>query len=197
MKQRETADRDDLRQSDAAEGERETVEASIRIPEDRDRKAAHDGGSETKNDERELTKLLRNLAATCRDAEEGFSKAAKGAHRDELRSLFTDYAAQRAKFALELDRAIEGRGGVRGETGHSSGPMRRGWRELEARIRPKADPEFMIEVADGEESGLKHYDRALGMKLPQEIRELLEKHRQAIQQAVREFRSGAGVGREG
>jgi len=74
--------------------------------------------------------------------------------------------------------------------------MRRGWRELEARIRPKADPDFMIEVADGEESGLKHYDHALAMKLPQEIRELLEKHRQAIQQAVRQFRSGAGVGRE-
>jgi hypothetical protein len=48
MKQRETADRDDLRQSDAAEGQRETVEASIRIHEDCDRKAAHDVGASAK-----------------------------------------------------------------------------------------------------------------------------------------------------
>ena len=141
----------------------------------------------------ELARVLRDLAATCRDAEEGLNKAAKGAHSDELRSLFGDYSRQRELFASELDGLVKRYGGVAGETGHGSGPLRRGWKELEASIRPKADPEFMAEVADGEESGLKHYDHALAMELPDEVRQLLEKQRQAMQRAVAQFRAGAGI----
>src|SRR5437868_8064777 len=120
--------------------------------------------------EEQLVKILRDLASTCRDAEEGFNKAAKGAHSDELRSLFGAHAKQRAQFAAELDKAVQRYGSVPGETGHGSGPLRRGWKELEARIRPKSDPEFMAEAADGEESGLKHYDHALAAELPDDIR---------------------------
>src|SRR5204863_3474502 len=110
-----------------------------------------------------------------------------------LRTLFGDYAARRAKFAAELDGLTERYGGLPGETGHGSGPLRRGWKELEARIRPKDDPEFMVEVADGEESGLKHYDRALAMELPEDIRGVLQKHRKEMARAVEQFRTGAGV----
>jgi uncharacterized protein (TIGR02284 family) len=141
----------------------------------------------------ELAGVLRDLAATCRDAEEGFNKAAKGAHSDELRSLFGDYSRQRELYASELDGLVKRYGGAPGETGHGSGPLRRGWKDLEASIRPKADPEFMLEVADGEESGLKHYDHALALELPDEVRQLLEKQRQAMQRAVAQFRAGAGT----
>jgi uncharacterized protein (TIGR02284 family) len=138
-----------------------------------------------------LIKILRDLASTCRDAEEGFNKAAKGVHSDELRSLFGAHAKARAEFAAQLDSAVQRYGGTAGETGHGSGPLRRGWRELEARIRPKADPEFVAEAADGEESGIKHYDHALAAELPDEIRAMLENQRKVMQRTVDEFRAHA------
>jgi uncharacterized protein (TIGR02284 family) len=142
----------------------------------------------------ELITALRDLAATCRDAEEGFGKAAKGTHSDELRARFVSYAGQRATFAETIDNTIRQMGGAPGETGHGSGPLRRGWKELEARIRPKADPEFMAQAADGEESGLKHYDRALAMDFPDDIRAMLERQRDSMQRTVHELRAGQLLG---
>src|SRR5688572_12802345 len=106
----------------------------------------------------ELIKVLRDLAATCRDAEEGFNKAAKGVHSDQLRAIFDQYSIERSRFASELDEPIRQNGGVPGDTGHGSGPLRRGWRELETRIRPKDDSQIVLECAGGDESGIKHYD---------------------------------------
>jgi len=141
--------------------------------------------------QQELVKILRDLAATCRDAEEGFNKAAKGVHSDELRATFDAYSVERSHFASELDEIIKQHGGATSDAGHGSGPLRRGWRELEARIRPKDDSEILLECADGEESGVKHYDRAVTLDLPEDVRRAIERQQQSIQGAVNRLRASA------
>jgi uncharacterized protein (TIGR02284 family) len=129
----------------------------------------------------QLSKVLRDLASTCRDAEEGFNKAAKGAHSDDLRALFDRCSDERAQFAAEYDEFLRQQGDRLGETGHGGGPLRRGWVDLETRIRPRDDHELAALAADGDEGGLKHFERALALDaLPTAVRQTIIRHVAAI-----------------
>src|SRR5688572_16085777 len=138
----------------------------------------------------ELVKILRDLASTCRDAEEGFNKAAKGAHSDDMRRVFDRYSIERAEFAAVWDQFAEQYGGQRGETGHGGGVLRRGWSDLETRIRPKDDHELAVQSAEGDEGGLKHYSHALETEiLPDDIRREVQRQMSSIRNACSELRS--------
>jgi len=50
----------------------------------------------------DIIRTLKDLIATCRDSEEGFGKAAKGVHDDNLRTRFVAIEKQRSDFADEL-----------------------------------------------------------------------------------------------
>ena len=88
--------------------------------------------------------ILNDLIASCRDSEEGFGKAAKGVHNDNLRNRFTGIARQRSDFADELARHVRDLGGEPAASGHLSGIQQRGWRELETSIRPKTTRRFSL-----------------------------------------------------
>jgi uncharacterized protein (TIGR02284 family) len=102
----------------------------------------------------DAVRILNDLIATCRDSEEGFGKAAKGAHSENLRNRLTGIALERGEFADELADHVRKLGGQPAESGHQSGIQHRGWRELEERIRPKSDAEFLVECESGEENTL-------------------------------------------
>jgi uncharacterized protein (TIGR02284 family) len=134
-------------------------------------------------------KVLRDLASTCRDAEEGYNKAAKGAHSDDLRALFDRYSAERASFAAEYDDFVRTLSGERGDTGHGGGPLRRGWVDLESRIRPRSDAELATMAADGDEGGLEHFERALTIEIiPADVRSAITRHTAAIRSAASSLR---------
>jgi hypothetical protein len=54
---------------------------------------------------------LNDLISSCRDSEEGFGKAAKGCHNDDLRNRFIGIARQRTDFADELTAQVRELGG--------------------------------------------------------------------------------------
>lgn len=136
----------------------------------------------------EVTNIVQDLIATCRDSEEGFGKAAKGVHSDNLRHRFTGIARQRADFADELGQWLSGQGIEPPQTGHQSGIQERGWRELEVRIRPKDDYTFLQDCENGEEHTLRHYEQALTQDLPPALRPVVDRHRLAVQEALLEIR---------
>jgi uncharacterized protein (TIGR02284 family) len=139
--------------------------------------------------QRELSKVLRDLASTCRDAEEGYNKAAKGAHSDEIRALFDRYSKERAGFAAEYDGFIRAQGEEPGDTGHGGGPLRRGWVDLEARLRPRDDAEIASLAADGDERGLNHFESALSLQgLTPDVRQTVIRHMAAIRARVESLR---------
>ena len=139
----------------------------------------------------ELIESLRDLAATCRDAEEGYNKAAKGVHSDDSRAIFDKYSTERAQFAQELDDLVQQLGGEAGETGHGGGVLRRGWVDLEQRIRPRQDHEIIELCAEGDEGSLDHYARALGLPFEENVRSTLRRQEAKIRAAVEHLRGAA------
>ncbi|MBZ5582103.1 MAG: PA2169 family four-helix-bundle protein [Acidobacteriia bacterium] len=118
-------------------------------------------------------RTLNDLIATCRDSEEGFGKAAKGVHDDNLRHRFLGIERQRSDFAEEMTAAVRKLGGEPAESAHRSGTLHSGWRELEESIRPKDDPSFLAECETGEENTLRHYEHALTQELPPPVRAMV------------------------
>jgi uncharacterized protein (TIGR02284 family) len=132
---------------------------------------------------------LNDLISSCRDSEEGFGKAAKGCHSDSLRNRFLGIARQRADFSDELDAEVRRLGGTPAAEPHQSGIQQKGWRELEASIRPKDDATFLAECETGEENTLRHFETALTRDLPAPTRAIVERQRLAVQTALLELRN--------
>jgi uncharacterized protein (TIGR02284 family) len=145
----------------------------------------------------DIKAILNDLISTCRDSEEGFGKAAKGVHDDNLRNRFVGIEKERAEFADELGRHVRKLGGEPPASGHQSGIQHRGWRELETGIRPRDDASFLVECETGEENTLRHYEQALTRDLPAHIRPVVERHRLAVQTALLELRSVKQVRKAG
>ena len=141
--------------------------------------------------QQDLIKIYRDLASTCRDAEEGLNKAAKGVHNDELRRILDVYSVERSQFAAEWDEHVRAIDGEAGDTGHGGGVLRAGWTDLEQRIRPKDDSEIMQQAATGDEGGLPHFDHAIAAGLPQEARDTAERQMMGIRSAVEHIRASA------
>jgi uncharacterized protein (TIGR02284 family) len=135
-----------------------------------------------------VIELLNDLIATSHDSEEGFGKAAKGVHSDELRDMFTEISKQRAAFAAELEEHVRRLGGKPDTTGHYGALLHPGWGDLEARIRPKDDLAFLAECRRGEESSLKHFGHALARDLPPDIRVAVEEQANRLRMTIERLR---------
>jgi uncharacterized protein (TIGR02284 family) len=145
----------------------------------------------------DIIHTLNDLISSCRDSEEGFGKAAKGAHSDQLRTRLIGIARQRADFVDELAAQARELGGEPAESGRQSGIQHEGWRQLEESIRPKDDRSFIVECERGEENTLGHYEQALTRDLPPAARATVERQRLAVQEALLELRSIEVVRRAG
>jgi len=134
--------------------------------------------------------VLNDLISTCRDSQEGFSKAAKGVHSDALRRLFMDIFEERGRFVTQLQEHVRRLGGEPMDRPHGSGPLRKGWVELETNIRPKDDPTFLANCLEGEQLTLNHYETALAREEADEaVRFTLEQQARRIRGTLEELRS--------
>jgi uncharacterized protein (TIGR02284 family) len=129
-------------------------------------------------------RILNDLIATARDGEEGFGKAAKGVHSDELREVFTAELQQWGRWAGELEGEVRMLGGEPATMGHYGAVLDRGWGDLEQRIRPKSDAEFLADCQRGAQSSLKHFRGALEKDLPPTARSLVRIHAREIEQSI-------------
>jgi uncharacterized protein (TIGR02284 family) len=129
-------------------------------------------------------KALNDLIATCRDAEEGYAKAAKGVHDRALSDQLTEISGRRGQFADELSRLVSSLGGQSATDAHYGGILHSGWVDLETRIRPKNEHDILEDCRRGDEGTLKHYGHALDQELPEEARAAVERQRSAIESDV-------------
>ena len=136
-----------------------------------------------------LAKRVNDLISTCLDSNEGFLKAAKGVHDDELRDILTRTANRRAEMAAELRPAAESLGARPAELGHGGGVLHSGWVDLEQRIRPKDDASIVAECSRGERETVNHYRHALDSGvLEAEVRGIAARHLAEVEQTLEEFR---------
>jgi uncharacterized protein (TIGR02284 family) len=138
----------------------------------------------------DVARIVNDLIATCRASEQGFGRAAKGVHSDNLRTRFTGIALQRAEFADELAGQAQELGVEPTRSAHLSSRQQAGWRELETSIRPEDDATFLAECQMGEENTLRHFEQALTRQdLTPVLRAIVERLRLGVQETILELRT--------
>ena len=123
---------------------------------------------------------LHDLVATCNDSSEGFGKAAKGVGDEDLSNWLAQASSTRDTFAGELTAMVRKLGGAPRNDLHEGGILHRGWVDLDTRIRNKDAGEIVRECVLGEAGTLKHYDHALTLEYPEDLRSMLLEQRTAI-----------------
>ncbi len=124
--------------------------------------------------------VLNNLIETCKDGQNGFQTAAEGVKRSDLKSLFGQYAQQRAQFAGELQSEVLRLGSDPEKTGSVAATLHRGWINIKSTVTGEDETAVIAECERGEDSAVANYKDALAdANLPADIRSIVE--RQAAQ----------------
>jgi uncharacterized protein (TIGR02284 family) len=125
----------------------------------------------------------------CKDGEEGFRAAAEGVQKPELRTLFQEYAQQRAKFASELQSLVSRLGGRAEDSGSVGGALHRGWMNIKSAVTGKDEGAIIAEAERGEDVAVETYRKALEKDLPGDIRDVIERQYKQILEAHNRIRS--------
>jgi uncharacterized protein (TIGR02284 family) len=145
----------------------------------------------------EFISTMNDLIETCKDGEEGFRNAAEAVTRNDLRSIFNEYARQRAQFGAELQTHVARLGGDPQKSGSVGGSLHRGWLNLKSAITGKDEHSILAECERGEDSAVKNYRQALDKDLPSDLRSVVESQYQQILDAhnrVKALRDGGVEG---
>ena len=139
--------------------------------------------------ERTEREVLHHLIEVCEDGERGFLAAADRVKDPGLKSLFTELAAERARFAADLVPHLQRLGGRTDRDGSSAGTLHRSWIGLKGLVPGHHDHAIVTEAARGEHAALDAYEDALNGMLPPTASGLIEAQREAMQKANDRIRS--------
>ena len=113
----------------------------------------------------------------------------------QLKSLFSEYSQQCARFAVELrskaQRPDERDSKIRGST---AGALHRGWINLKSAVTQGDDHAILAECARGEDSAVEEFRKALNDGLSAPVQEIVSRQYAEIKQAhdrVKQLRDAA------
>lgn len=132
---------------------------------------------------------LNNLIETCKDGENGFHAASEKVVNAKLKTFFTDFSNQRARFAAQLQEEVRNLGGDPEKSGSAAASLHRGWMDIKATVTGDDDGPIISECERGEDSAVQNYKEALEEDLPPSVRSLVEKQFAAIKQAHDQIRA--------
>ena len=146
-------------------------------------------------DQKEIISAINNLIETLKDGEKGFKEATDAVDDPRLKSLFTGYSEQRARFASELQTQAGSIGRAEPETGGSAvGAMHRGWINLKSAITSKDQSAILAECERGEDSAVKEFEKTMRDDLPSPVRDIVSRQYREIKSAhdrIRNLRDAA------
>ncbi|WGK60781.1 PA2169 family four-helix-bundle protein [Halopseudomonas sp. SMJS2] len=126
-------------------------------------------------DSKEVISTLNDLIETSKDGEEGFRTCAEDIKRPELKSLFSERAAECAKAAQELQAIVIRLGGDPEDSTSVSGDLHRRWVDLKSLVTGKDDEAILNECERGEDVAKRSYRKALDKALPEDIRQVVQR----------------------
>ena len=128
--------------------------------------------------------IIDNLIETLKDGQEGFKQAAESVKDPQLKSLFSEYSQQRARFAVEL-RSKAQRPDERDSkiSGSAAGALHRGWINLKSAITQGDDHAILAECERGEDSAVEEFRKALNDGLSAPVQEIVSRQYAEIKQA--------------
>ena len=126
--------------------------------------------------QKEIISTINNLIETLKDGEKGFQEAAEAVDDPQLKSLFTGYSEQRARFASELQTQARSVGEAEPETGGSAtGAMHRGWINLKSAITSKEQSAILAECERGGDSAVQEFEKAMRNDLSSPVRDTVSR----------------------
>jgi uncharacterized protein (TIGR02284 family) len=127
--------------------------------------------------------VLNHLIELCKDGERGFHAAADYVHDPWLKSLFTDLAIQREKFAAELSPYMHRVGGQDVADGSTAGALHRRWMAVKDVVTGHRDHAIVVEAERGEHAALAAYEDAVNGMLSPTVRDVIERQLGELKQA--------------
>lgn len=140
-------------------------------------------GSGTSISNGDVISTLNGLIETCKDGQEGFTVAADGIERSDLKSLFYEFAQQRSKFAGELQTIVQSLGGDPENSASLAGTIHRGWLNIKAAVTGQDEASILNECERGEDVAKNAYKAALEENLPANVLETVQNQYTAVQSA--------------
>jgi uncharacterized protein (TIGR02284 family) len=140
----------------------------------------------TMSQQKEIISTLNGLIETLKDGQQGFREASEAVKDSQLKSLFSEYSLQRAKFAGELQSQAIGLGEHDPEDSSSTaGAMHRAWINLKSAITSQDDHAILSECERGEDSAVAEYKKALEQEeqLSSAVRETISRQYADVKQA--------------
>lgn len=139
------------------------------------------GTTTASNDD--VISTLNGLIETCKDGQDGFTQAAEGVERSDLKSLFYEFSQQRSQFAGELQELVRGLGGDPEKSGSVAGALHRGWINIKSAVTGKDEGAILNECERGEDSAKAAYKNALEEALPANVISVIQQQYTSIQAA--------------
>ncbi len=139
--------------------------------------------------ERTERKTLYHLIEVCEDGERGFRVAADRVSNPGLKALFTELAADRARFAANLVPHLQRLGGRTDLSGTSAGTLHRGWMGLRSLVPGHHDHAVVTEAERGDQFAIDAYQDALSGMLPPTVIDLIEPQRDEMKKDNDRIRS--------
>src|SRR2546423_11815663 len=134
--------------------------------------------------QKEIISTINDLIETLKDGQEGFRQASEAVKDPELKTLFSEFSLQRARFAGELQNEAISLGDHDPEdSGSTSGAMHRTWINLKAAITSGDDHAILAECERGEDSAVEQYEKAMNDNLPAQFLEIVSRQYSEIKNA--------------
>ncbi|HVF70261.1 MAG TPA: PA2169 family four-helix-bundle protein [Chthoniobacterales bacterium] len=112
--------------------------------------------------QKEIISTINGLIETLKDGQQGFKEASEAVKDSQLKSLFSEYSLQRAKFAGELQSEAISLGESNPENSSSTaGALHRAWIDLKSAITSQDDHAILAECERGEDSAVAEYKKAM------------------------------------
>jgi uncharacterized protein (TIGR02284 family) len=137
----------------------------------------------------QVASTLNDLIQTARDGENGFRAAAERVDDSNLRHLFESYAQQRSEFAAELQLEVRRLAQDPVDSGHATAALHRGWMDLKAGLTGRDEASVISECERGEDMAVGVYRKALDSQLPEDLRMVVQRQFDEVQQAHDHIRS--------
>jgi uncharacterized protein (TIGR02284 family) len=134
--------------------------------------------------QKEIISTINSLIETLKDGQEGFKQAAEGVKDLQLKSLFNQFAQQRARFASELQSEAASLGEFKPEDSSSAaGAMHRAWINIKSAVTSGDDHAILAECERGEDSAVNEYQEAMDEDISAPIRSIIERQYREVKSA--------------
>lgn len=132
----------------------------------------------------EVISTIHSLVEICRDGNQGFKDAGDDVKDDKLRALLYEYSDQRMNFSLELKDMVDKLGGDISVGGSILGGIHRRWIDIKFGIIGSKTDSILNECLRGEHAALKKYEDALIRGLPDNVKDIVQRHYNEIKKVV-------------